>query len=250
MRINSGFHDYYDVVMGEGQDQSLVYQRHKTEELMESFPFHSYYNYSHRENSPIQVKSHHIGFCGKIYTVLEMFPTKFGALNTKEARDHRRWCYTLEDVDGFVKTNFKSDDVANYFAKGYAWAYNYRRHNFETFFKKEEEFRQSVERRAAPLFENLRPIFVAEYDPVWEKIGKWGSKQTSAGKIAFNCSLKQYEFYRIFPPFQAFQEINMWLSNQAVPIKPIPEIPDETMAEIKGFDKWSFRKEPGKKKRK
>lgn len=251
MRINSDFHDYYDVVMGEGQDQSLVYQRHKREELLESFPFHSYYSF--RENqSTIRTRSHHIGFCGKIYTVLEMIPVKYGNLNTKEARDHRRWCYTLEDVDNFVRSNFKPDDFANYQAKGYAaknpWYYNDRRHNFESFFQKNEEYRQSIERRAAPFFENLRPVFVATYEPVWEKIGKWGSKQTSAGRIAFNCSLKQYEFYRLFPPFQAFQEINMWLSNQAVPIKPIPEMSDEIKAESKGFDKWSFRKEPTKKK--
>ena len=41
----------------------------------------------------------------------------------------------------------------------------------------------------------------------------------------------------------------MFISNLAVPLKPIPKIDDKTMAEIKGFDKWSFRKEPGKKKR-
>lgn len=253
MRINSDFHDYYDAVMGEGQDQSLVYQRHKKAELIvDHFPFHSFYSY--RENlSAIRVKSHHIGFCGKIYTCLEMVPAKYGDLKTKEARAHRRWCYTLEDVDSFVKANFKAEDFENYCTKGYRqnpWYYNDRRFQFESFFKKNEEYEQSVERRAAPFFENLRPIFVAVYDPVYEKVGKWNSVQTSSGKIVYNGPLKQYEFYRLFPPFQAFQEINMWLSNQAVPIKPIPEIPDETMAEIKGFNKWSFRKEPSSKKRK
>jgi hypothetical protein len=36
----------------------------------------------------------------------------------------------------------------------------------------------------------------------------------------------------------------MWLNNQAEPRKPIPEISDEIMVEIKGFDKrYSFRKD-------
>jgi hypothetical protein len=58
------------------------------------------------------------------------------------------------------------------------------------------------------------------------------------------------EFYRVFDPYQAYQEVAMWLSNQAVPIKPIPEMSDEIKAESKGFNKFSFRKDPSSKKRK
>ena len=47
-------------------------------------------------------------------------------------------------------------------------------------------------------------------------------------------------------PYQAFQEINMWMSNQAMPEKVIPEIDNKTMIEIKGFDKFSFRKDKSK----
>jgi hypothetical protein len=32
-------------------------------------------------------------------------------------------------------------------------------------------------------------------------------------------------------------------------MKPIPEISDDDMRDVKGFDKWSFRKEPSKKKK-
>lgn len=254
MRINSDFHDYYDVIMGEGQDQSLVYQRHKKEELITSgYPFHSFYSY--RENlSSICVRTHNIGFCGKVYDVLEMIPSKYKGINTKEARSHRRFCYSLEEVDAFVKANFKPEDFENYKKKGYSknntWYYNDRRHSFEFFFQKKLELQQSIEKRAAPYFEGLRPIFVATYGPVWESTERYSSVQTSSGKIVYNCPLKQYEFYRLFPPFQAFQEINMWLSNQAVPIKPIPEMTDQIKLEAKGFDKFSFRKPKTSEKRK
>jgi hypothetical protein len=40
----------------------------------------------------------------------------------------------------------------------------------------------------------------------------------------------------------------MFMSNLAVPLKPVPEISDKIMVDIKGFDKWSFRKPPQDKK--
>jgi len=245
MRINSDFHDYYDSVMVEGQDQSLVYQRHqKTELIARPFPFISFY--SHRDDlSSIRIKTHHIGFCGNVYTCLEMVLFKYDDLSTKESRKHRRFCYTIEDVDSFVKSNFKEKDYENYLDKRYkniknSWFYNDRRFQFETFFKKNKEYKTFTANNAAPFFGNSHPIFVAEQ--VYEK--------TCSGKFVYDCSLKQYEFYRIFPPFQAFQEINMWLSNQASPIKPIPEMTDKVKLESKGFDKWSFRKESTKKRKK
>lgn len=61
--------------------------------------------------------------------------------------------------------------------------------------------------------------------------------------ITFNAKLKNYEFYKIFPVQQAFQELEMWFANKANPNKLIPEISNNDMIEAKGFDlKYSFRK--------
>ena len=68
--------------------------------------------------------------------------------------------------------------------------------------------------------------------------------------LVVNGILKDFDFVKLFDPYQAFQELQMYLSNIAVPLKPIPEIDDVTMAEAKGFNKWSFRKERSSKKRK
>lgn len=46
--------------------------------------------------------------------------------------------------------------------------------------------------------------------------------------------------------YTAYQELQMWMSNQAIPHKPIPKVSDKDMVTAKGFDKWSFRKEPQK----
>ena len=48
---------------------------------------------------------------------------------------------------------------------------------------------------------------------------------------------------RIKDPYTAYQELSMYLGNMAFPNKPIPTISDEVMAEIKGFNKFSFRKD-------
>lgn len=65
-------------------------------------------------------------------------------------------------------------------------------------------------------------------------------------EFELNCRLEDYQFYRIFDAYRAYQEIRMWLSNQAAPEKPIPHIPDIIMRDAKGFDKYSFRKDKQK----
>jgi hypothetical protein len=60
--------------------------------------------------------------------------------------------------------------------------------------------------------------------------------------IIYNGKLKDLEFFRMFEPYLAFQELTMYMANTAEPRKEIPKISDEIMSEIKGFDKWSFRK--------
>jgi len=82
--------------------------------------------------------------------------------------------------------------------------------------------------------ENRSPLFVAKERKYYDCL------------INYNAPLKDFEFYKIFDPHTAYQEISMYMYNFAEPMKEIPEISDETMAEIKGFDKWSFRKEPKK----
>lgn len=64
--------------------------------------------------------------------------------------------------------------------------------------------------------------------------------------IKYNTELRPFDFMRVMDPYTAFQEISMWLGNQAEPRKPIPVLDDITMAEIKGFNKFSFRKDKSK----
>ena len=68
--------------------------------------------------------------------------------------------------------------------------------------------------------------------------------------MRLNPRLSDFGFARVLDPFTAYQELRMWLSNLTNPEKPIPYVSDQDMLLAKGFDKFSFRKDPGGKKRK
>ena len=67
--------------------------------------------------------------------------------------------------------------------------------------------------------------------------------------------LKNLSFFKMFDAYTCFQKIEHFLTNEIVkPDEISPEIQasitDELKAQAHGYDKWSFRKEPSKKKRK
>jgi len=222
MRIISDFHDYYDCAQSYGQDMETIYQRKEKEiEYKEKmFPFF----YGFRYNSPLDcaTRAWVIGFCGNIYPVLEVCKN-----------EDSDYCYNIEQLESSFETNFKKKEIEEYYLKKTGWKKNKKsgRDNTKKYFAKYEEKKKSYER----LFkENRSPLFVAKERKYYDCL------------INYNAPLKDFEFYKIFDPHTAYQEISMYMYNFAEPMKEIPEISDETMAEIKGFDKWSFRKEPKK----
>jgi hypothetical protein len=61
--------------------------------------------------------------------------------------------------------------------------------------------------------------------------------------------LKNFSFYKVFDTFSAFQKIEHYLTNELIrPDDMNVVISDKLKAQSKGFDNWSFRKEPSEKK--
>lgn len=219
MRIVSDFRDYYDAVQATGQDRSLVYIRKKKEE--DSFRLAATFgNYRSWQSECITVSQYIVGYCGQVYPAL-----KLTADNGAE-----KFCYNLKGVDDFVQANFREKQIEDYRQKGRGkgyWPWWLRRHDFERVFQKWED----AKGKYGDYFrDNHAPVFVVK--------GK---------RVTYNGCLKEVEFFRVKDPYTAFQDISMYLGGLAAPEKPIPQVSDEVMAEIKGFDKWSFRKEPRKK---
>jgi hypothetical protein len=155
-------------------------------------------------------------------------------------------CRDIEQVDQFFESNSKKVDLAEYYdekrpSKRYRRSlasyrrYDGKRVSFVQFFKECAEKQDKF----GKMFGDKRcPVFIASRAP------------DGGAQLVWNACLKEVEFFRVFDPAKAYQEVWMWLNNQAVPIKPIPVLDDVTMAEVKGFNKYSFRMDPIRKRKK
>lgn len=242
--INHKHKDYYDGVAGTtGIDKTIVYDRKLIDVDEKDIPaffakrryftkekessFHDLYSYNltkkGRETYPAY--SHFVvGFCGKLYVGWKLYN-----------RGKEIHCYSNEvittityDFD-YIKTivelkhwgGLLLEDTVNYIRSS----------------------------NAIQLFRDCNsPVFIYDGDFNRTSIDKkvWGYKQNS--KFFINPILKDYEFYKIFDTFQAFQEISMFmggvLGNKE---KDIVEVADKYKIGQHGFDKWSFRKMPENK---
>jgi hypothetical protein len=236
MRIISDFRDYYDAVQATGQDQTLIYTRKREEIKLPDYVFpaiiHPGY-FSHQFT--LHLEQHIVGFCGKVYPVLELAP---------DSSSKPTICQSLDEVDRFVEQHFRKAAVEEYVTKPakrrwwwHYWPRHIRRDAFEKYFTSCADKKNSF---AGIFLEKACPIFVATRNQY-----RWGV--VTGGTIAYNACLKKLEFFRLFDTFTAFQEIAMFLGGLAVPLKDIPKVPDKIMVGIKGFDKWSFRKPPREK---
>jgi hypothetical protein len=247
IRIKSDFKDYYDCVQATGQDQTLLYLRMRKEILLSKFPI--IYSASRPSSGNfVHYTTQWIGFCGKFYPVVKIKKSD-NYTHFRERREpfapleSHKFCFNLEDIDTWVKDTFNEEEQEGYFHPQKvkwrdAWQHTERRSFFNHYFtscKAEEDKHSDI------FIEYSCPIVTFRSEYVLKK-------RTEEHYIVLNPCLKDYGFYRIFEPYQAFQEIAMFLGNMAEPRKEIPEIDDTTMAEAKGFDKYSFRKEPTRRR--
>lgn len=247
MRIISPFRDYYDSVQRTGQDLTMVYVRNPVEvhyngDNQEIYPFPALTN-NYRivgNDSRVDIKNYMVGFCGIIYPVLYVY---HGSQDT----DPHAYCYNVKDFDDFVTKNCEEVEIEHYHIKKkdrwkfkiVKFPFNLRREAVVEFFNKLDKQKDKFKH----LFEKYQcPVFLGNCNPPWH--------HKAQALVTYNGSLRDVEFFRIMEPYTAFQEISMWIGNQAEPRKKIPEITDETMLQIKGFDaKTSFRKPSSKDKK-
>lgn len=266
MRIFSKFKDYYDGIQGMGSDPSFVYIRNSSEIFFgEKFfgrgispgntkdssfdkrPYPFIKEHKDRWQPSLRVRilegTYVIGFCGKLYPLVKLnYERTIKENDTWIKKQNVCYCYSVKEIDEFVETYFRENQISCYRFKynrrrkgndwrrcNSTWSWNERQETFEEYFQKVKD----LEPKLDWIFREWRcPIFLAN---------------NKFEFIRLNPCLKEWEFYRIFDTNQAFQEISMYLGNLAIPMKPIPEVSDIDLASAKGFDSWSFRKEPSKK---
>lgn len=252
MRIIATNHDYYDCIQPYDTDKSVVWVRSEKEILIsrKQITLHiaSHWN---PDISPllgfssfvgnVDMDETVIGFCGKIYIVLIL--RKMGIESKKY------FCYSIEDVDAFIRAEFPNqfDKYAIAFRKGKS-VKQFRGWNFSRY-KRVEIFNafEKIRDKHRKLFEEKYcPVFIMEHS---EKLDKTKGYNYYL-KMTLNATLGQYQFFRVFDAYRAFQEISMFMNSIAIPSKQMPVIPDVINAESHGFDKHSFRRDPAGNKRK
>ena len=244
MLIISKKKDYYDGVVGTmGIDKTIVYNRDTIElenrDMPKIFKGKEGYWGIRRENpfhalGYINIKKEYshicdehayfiIGFCGKLYIGWKLYreiDTTDHSITTEISYDTNYMTTILEEKGwhGYLR------DSINYIN-----AYN-----------------------ALFIFRDLKaPVFVYDGDfgrTTFDKTRSLYNRHQP--KFFVNPLLKDYEFYKVFDTFQAFQEVSMFMGGVlGAGEKPISEVADKYKITQHGFDyKWSFRKESEKNK--
>lgn len=244
MRIISKFKDYYDSVQSYGQDKSLVYIRNTEEIRM----FNSQnINDPNKKFDAIKEKcldteSHElkgfswggqykfgfVGFCGNYFpfVVHERYENSDPLAQGKYYYDY---FYDSESLrDELNKTNyFKTEGVPK---------------KWEKKKKPVKEYIDMFNRKPANKFFD---IFVEYKIPVFAYYDDYLIGRDSGYKFFFNPQLSKLQFYKVKQPYQAFQEIEQFMSGVLGVNAPVMvELSDKERTVKAGFDKWSFRKMP------
>ena len=248
MYIISKNKDYYDGVVGSvGMDKTLVYERtttDMTENMLKEFkhsrnggwrnadrenPFLNigYADIDRKKTKKYTGKNFFIiGFCGKLYLGWKLYYKVNGwDLETGEEKEFTNTdiVYGYENVKKFIRESYwrgnLQDDI-----------------NYVTSYDPIEMFR-----------ELKTPVFVHDTDAEIRR-GEYGIIKSNSNLIV-NPVLKEYEFYKVVDAFAAFQEISMFIGGVlGIGEKEMIEVEDKYKIGQHGFDKWSFRREPSKKK--
>lgn len=250
MKIISKFKDYYDSLQ---THEGELYLREKSllkDNISLKTPCNISSSYPLYRSNKI-IREYLVGFCGKLYCGLLMYDTyekiqdlegfSFTRNGKRQFPKNTKLCWKIEDVDKVFENSKYKDHYYNGISKEHYWKISnfeaaHTRNNFQKFFTVNE---------TKANFDLSVPVFVVER-PCELITEGFNIKKTNQATFLNDC-LKDIEFFKIMPVNQAFQEIEMFVNNIAKPEKPIPVPDDVTMAEIKGFTKYSFRKDKQKK---
>lgn len=274
MKIISKFKDYYDGAQGAEYDNRLVYVRQQ-----EIFPKNSYgdkddlrdilytsqmdgvdisaYISDSKKYSALQVSSGIIYLCGKPYPYLlakwydpSVPKSAYGTFEPTAIR--WRFFYDESEAKAFCK------DVNESRAKPERGV----RNPFDFLWRRKSSF---TEESITAMFQFNRsrncadwavskalPAFTWGYSCGREQTGSVRAPMIEDGaQVVLNPKLADFEFYKVMPAPQAYQEIEMFLGNIAAPDKCPVELSEKDRIQQHGFDKMSFRKaptKPGKKR--
>lgn len=242
MRVISKQHDYYDTVNFGGD---VMYVRHEQKPVIRETPsdieriFELLPSQYAQRGLTGGVRGSLICFCGKIYPLVTLTrysnrwePHWINAYSTMDL-DRAFWKYskTLKELNGEYDKPKK---------RSMSGLYHTRWRHFRPFrkFLLKELFLEFGKKVNDQIFFDLgSPVFIIN------------QKENLGAEWIVNPHLAEVGFQRIFGPYAAHQEIEMYLGG-VLGNKEIDTVgvSDKYLKSQKGFDKWSFKKMPTKKR--
>lgn len=213
--ILSKFHDYYDSVAKHGIDKTVVYKRLQDEKHLNTnyLCLETKHNFQKKE---FILNEYILGFCGELYPFIQVEGGFWNSFPTLRL-------YKYEEAYEFLtKINLEKEQ-----------AY-YRDKICLDGLKKFYEIKK------------LNKDYFQEY-----KVPVFSIKRISSRleTILLNPKLKDFEFMKIKDPYTTYQEIYMFMAGVLGTIQEkTVEISDKDKLQQHGFFKYSFKKEPWKKR--
>ena len=252
MRIISKFQDYYDSALAFGHDATIVFERKESSiRIDQRTPENSEYHFmipslgarSARRrwwsNDPI---ANHKGFefafypftvafCGKLYRGIDIRYQKIGACDEWTSN-----CFY--DAESYTEQLSRYGiDYTDKRSRSYSW---------EKFPKGSPLCKDEVKE----YFSTTGIDYVSFFAERGYSIAVCHHEEHETGMtVRFDTILKDYKFYRVFDPYTAFQELDMFISGVMTRDgNPMAGISDTDLRNKHGFDKMSFKKAPTKKR--
>lgn len=248
MKIISKFSDYYDSGIAYGIDEKLRFTRKSAiVDDVFSIKSSSIIN-SDKKGEALRAVLYFmlLGFCGQIYPLVHIVLEKRIRENKKETYIPLKetFAYNIEGVKKFLDTyirtapeNTKKHQSISGRHIGSSWK---RDLQIKVFFDK--KFPEAK----ALFFKYNVPYFLAESITEKHTNGYYYSKN----KNTLLPILKALKFSQVKTAIEAFQEVSMFLGKLRTNEDDTVMIGDKYLAQAKGFDCYSFKKEPEKKPRK
>lgn len=223
MRIISKTRDYYDAVMKTGMDREIVYVREtKNVTLKDPIKFgfdtkrtSSYARYG--GSASYTVHTMFLGYCGSIYKVYMVTGDEYNVVS-----------YDYQEFKDFMLQHGLGS--AYDFSERRWWSGRY------------QEFRDYDTSNLLEFFHQFQtPLFLLNNEHHYRK--------PDTTVITLGPSLKDIGFQKIKDPYTAYQDIFQYVAGTLNrPEASMVKISDKDKIHKHGFDKWSFRKMPSKKK--
>ncbi len=241
MKILSKFQDYYDIGIAYGIDEKLRFKR--VTEIQEEHcgggePW-SHHIFKNQRWYRVWFFFDLIGFCGKIYPLIHVVTEENRGTNKQP--DYRNageeYFYAIDTFETYVKEQI---DPMGHISPDYG--YGTHRRKFNIVAEAEEYFKEDYTKK-----KRLFDLYDVNYFAIESAVCMQKRYRRTSARTILHPQLKKYKFAKALAPMEAFQILSMYLGAKNAE-KETVLIEDKYLIQGKGFDCYSFKKMPSKRK--